>query len=285
VFMLPGLIRLDAGTFTVAVEYAADNTGEFYAGSVAHDGDGCHVGTNLVRTLAGGWQDARELGFTGDWAIDAWYTTLNGVVAFGNEDVFDYGEIPLGETHCLPAFISNIGTDTLTVAGFGGNLAPFFVDTMLTNHVLGPGESTTFEICVTSIGGTTKLNHAIRVHSNANNSPTLYSLLYTPPVQPTGVPGISSRELRITGIVPNPFNPETAIHFVLPVPDAVYAEVWSITGARVRTLESGAQYPGGSNIIRWDGRDDGGTPAASGVYFLRVRAGGSQRTARMVLLK
>jgi flagellar hook assembly protein FlgD len=43
--------------------------------------------------------------------------------------------------------------------------------------------------------------------------------------------------------------------------------------------------PAGQHNVMWDGRDTGGTGVASGVYFVRFRAGTFSDTTRMLLLK
>jgi hypothetical protein len=53
----------------------------------------------------------------------------------------------------------------------------------------------------------------------------------------------------------------------------------------VRTLIRGETRSAGPHEVAWDGRDDGGREAAAGVYFVRVGAGGSSATGRMILLK
>jgi len=55
-------------------------------------------------------------------------------------------------------------------------------------------------------------------------------------------------------------------------------------GAReVRRLGSGS-HPAGRSVIQWDGRDAKGEAATRGIYFVRVRAAGQQRTVKLVLL-
>jgi hypothetical protein len=55
-------------------------------------------------------------------------------------------------------------------------------------------------------------------------------------------------------------------------------------GRRARTLAAGRWEPG-THEVAWDGRDDDGRALAPGVYFLRVRAGSIERTARWVWLR
>jgi hypothetical protein len=85
---------------------------------------------------------------------------------------------------------------------------------------------------------------------------------------------------------PNPFNPTTTIDFALPSgqPARVALVVYDVTGARVRTLVD-RTLPGGRHSIRWDGRNEAGSPVGSGVYFYRLSAAGATQTRKMVLLK
>lgn len=89
---------------------------------------------------------------------------------------------------------------------------------------------------------------------------------------------------RVT-VVPNPFNPETTIRFNLPSRMTVTAEVFSVSGARVRTLARNEPFAAGPASLRWNGRDDGGNAVASGIYFISVKTPAGERIARAVLLK
>jgi hypothetical protein len=95
-----------------------------------------------------------------------------------------------------------------------------------------------------------------------------------PPASPTA----------LNNVYPNPFNPTTTIRFVLTQSGPVDLSILSVTGARVRQLVSGIR-PVGEHYIEWDGRTDLGSPVASGVYFVRLRAGDRVFTRRAVLLK
>jgi flagellar hook assembly protein FlgD len=84
--------------------------------------------------------------------------------------------------------------------------------------------------------------------------------------------------------VPNPFNPETTIRFSLPSSERVTLNVYSASGALVRTLVDGVQ-PSGSHSFTWNGVDNSGNAVSSGVYFYRLNAGKFNDTRKMVLLK
>ncbi len=90
---------------------------------------------------------------------------------------------------------------------------------------------------------------------------------------------------EITGVVPNPFNPSTTVRFRLPERMAVTSDVWSVAGERVRVLTRNRYYDAGENGIHWDGKNDRGQTAASGVYFIRLKTGAGEKVTRAVLLK
>jgi DNA-binding transcriptional MerR regulator len=83
---------------------------------------------------------------------------------------------------------------------------------------------------------------------------------------------------------PNPFNPETQIAYTLGTSENVQVHIYNVSGQLIRTYDLGYQ-PAGNHSIRWDGRNENGDIAASGVYLYRIEAGPHQVTNRMVLLK
>ncbi len=85
--------------------------------------------------------------------------------------------------------------------------------------------------------------------------------------------------------MPNPFNPRTAIPFVLATAGAVDLEIFDLAGRRVRTLRSGQVYPTGRHQVVWQGRDEQGRGVPTGKYFARLTAGGIRVTRPMTLLK
>jgi hypothetical protein len=91
--------------------------------------------------------------------------------------------------------------------------------------------------------------------------------------------------LAIDVLAPNPFNPSTEVRFTCQVGGPVDLQIYDVTGRRVRAIALGSLGPG-AHTTRWDGRDDAGQPAPSGVYFLRLQgADTASRPVKAVLLK
>jgi hypothetical protein len=83
---------------------------------------------------------------------------------------------------------------------------------------------------------------------------------------------------------PNPFARDTRMHLMLPATEDVVARVYGPSGRLVKTLVDGELTPG-EHVIHWDGTDNHGNRAASGVYFVRLVAGENRASRKVVLLK
>lgn len=83
---------------------------------------------------------------------------------------------------------------------------------------------------------------------------------------------------------PNPFNPETTIRFDLRRSLPVRLEVYNLAGQRIRTLVNG-RLSAGLHAVQWDGHNDAGIPAPSGIYFYRLQAGSEWRARPMHLIR
>ena len=83
---------------------------------------------------------------------------------------------------------------------------------------------------------------------------------------------------------PNPFNPETRITYDIGYETFVKLIVVDILGRHVQTLVA-AQQPAGSYTVSWNGRDELGRPASSGLYLYRLHADQTVITRKMTLLK
>jgi len=101
----------------------------------------------------------------------------------------------------------------------------------------------------------------------------------------TGVPDDAPpARTALTGIHPNPFNPQARIAFDLAAEGAVELAVYDLAGTRVRTLLR-ERRPAGRHEAVWDGRDDAGRPSASGVYMARLVSGPVRELRKMTLVR
>ncbi len=78
---------------------------------------------------------------------------------------------------------------------------------------------------------------------------------------------------------PNPFNNSTTIEYSLPTTSHVNLKVFDVQGREIGTLVNFLQHPG-TYRVQFDGRS-----LASGTYFLRLQAGSTMKTQKLMLLK
>jgi len=84
---------------------------------------------------------------------------------------------------------------------------------------------------------------------------------------------------------PNPFNPSTVVGFEFPRAVRAGVRIFAADGRLVRVLAPARIFAAGNHTLRWDGRDEQGRTASSGVYVVRLDAGGESRTQRAVLVR
>ena len=84
---------------------------------------------------------------------------------------------------------------------------------------------------------------------------------------------------ELIGNYPNPFNPETTIHFTLKNDTNVKIDIFNIRGAWIATVKDEIMIQGRHSVV-WDASN-----MASGVYFYRLDVEGYQAIRRMVLVK
>lgn len=85
-------------------------------------------------------------------------------------------------------------------------------------------------------------------------------------------------------VTPNPFRGAANVLFVLPESRAVDVGVFDVLGRRVRLLRAGL-LPAGEHRLTWDGRRDGGALAPGGLYFVRVVAGSTRLSTKIVSIR
>lgn len=109
-----------------------------------------------------------------------------------------------------------------------------------------------------------------------NNQPLEYDL--------QGKSGALPLVLALGEAFPNPFNPSTTIRFSIPGETPVRLEIYGLDGRRIAVLVDEV-LAGGSHEAIWLGRDEGGQPVASGVYFSRLLAGSHSLVRKLTLMK
>lgn len=82
---------------------------------------------------------------------------------------------------------------------------------------------------------------------------------------------------------PNPFNSSTVIPIDIDTPGHVRLTIHDVLGRRVRALIDATHVK--ATRVHWDGRNDAGHLAATGVYVARLTVGSTSQSRRMLLLR
>jgi hypothetical protein len=156
-------------------------------------------------------------------------------------------------------------------------------------HVDNTRRSWTFQWTAPAIAGTSNL-YAVGMSSNGSNTSgdgwnfaggalnTAFAIEANPlvdaaPLAPT---------LQLGPAVPNPTAAATTLQYTLPTATSVDIDVVNVTGRRIATLFSGSM-PEGTHSVKWNGGLSEGGTAPVGLYFVRLRAAGVERTSRVIL--
>ena len=103
-------------------------------------------------------------------------------------------------------------------------------------------------------------------------------VVYDNTVAVPGFPGTAA--LRVFQNAPNPFRTATAFRISNPREGEVGIRIFDAGGRLVRRLDR--RLPAGMSEIQWDGRDDRGRSAPSGVLFYKVTADGIRQTRKLI---
>lgn len=83
---------------------------------------------------------------------------------------------------------------------------------------------------------------------------------------------------------PNPFNPETKILYHLPKTVRSSIIIYNLLGQEVRTLVDKV-HSGGTYEVMWDGINNFGYPAGSGIYIYQLRTEQFVAAKKMILIR
>jgi hypothetical protein len=104
---------------------------------------------------------------------------------------------------------------------------------------------------------------------------------------PTALPepaGRGAGDLWLGPGRPNPFEAGTLAEYVLPGEGPVRLEIFDVAGRRIRVLKTGVRREG-RHRVAWDGLDEAGETAASGIYWLRLSFHGDDRVRKVVKIR
>ena len=90
--------------------------------------------------------------------------------------------------------------------------------------------------------------------------------------------GRTANEVELLGTHPNPARSRATVRFAVPKTQKVTLRLFDLMGRRVRTLAQGPQ----------EGRTEmrvGLSDLSSGIYFLRLQAGGTTKTQKMTVVR
>lgn len=96
-------------------------------------------------------------------------------------------------------------------------------------------------------------------------------------------PAAPGGALRLDRVRPNPGREESRVRWAQPREGRVRIAVFDAAGRRVRQLLDEVR-DAGDHEVAWDGRTAAGTRAAAGVYFVRLRFEGEERSGKVVRL-
>ncbi|RPJ47358.1 MAG: hypothetical protein EHM19_03075, partial [Candidatus Latescibacterota bacterium] len=167
------------------------------------------------------------------------------------------------------------GVEHVTTGGGGANLHtpnPAYPNVVQTARA--------YHYCTVEIDGGRLRFRALAPEGTLLDSLTLLA--------PTGVAGSAgaapARVPVLEAAYPNPFNPSVAIRLSLPEAAHLRLAVHDPGGRRVAVLAD-SYRDAGEATFRWDGLDERGRLAASGVYLVRLEAGPFRTSRKIVLLR
>ncbi len=190
------------------------------------------------------------------------------------DEVAVYGS----DQRCLGAGVAQTGQALVTIWGDDG----------LTKAVDGARDGEKLELACWS--ATTKTETPLQVASlldGLKGTVLAGTLVYqNNAVLVAEVSGLTllPKEFALRQNYPNPFNPVTNIRYELPKNSRMELIIYNLRGQIIRILMEGEEKAG-YHEVEWDGRNQTGEPAASGLYLVRMKAGSYRKVIKMSLIK
>ena len=122
------------------------------------------------------------------------------------------------------------------------------------------------------------------LQAKANAAKNLYMELFETLVHPPASQRAMPEKLTLYPNYPNPFNPATEIQYHLPVTTDVQLTIYNLLGRKIVTLVDQNQLRG-TYLVTWDGLDNNGKQAASGLYFMELTTNSHTLRRKMMLTR
>jgi len=102
--------------------------------------------------------------------------------------------------------------------------------------------------------------------------------------QPIGATQATTNEETSLVAYPNPFNASTKLAFRMEDAGYVSLTIYNTLGQKVRTLLDAPVQAGRREVV-WDGRDEFGQTASTGIYLCRLLSGDRRQTVKVIMVK
>lgn len=184
-----------------------------------------------------------------------------------------------------PVKLDDVGGATFAGDAQSNTSFLFAADTVLAVILLSHVESATVQSVIGSSGSLDVSSTSgwilFRVVASGIGGFVLASNTSAAAVDAPAVAAAAVSDLRV---FPNPSPGTAQLRFALDRDGPVSVRVYDVRGRLVSTLADGVM-PRGEHAMAWGGVDAHGARVAPGTYFVRLRAGGRERSARITLVE
>jgi endoglucanase len=101
--------------------------------------------------------------------------------------------------------------------------------------------------------------------------------------EPLGIEEITERGSFNMKVFPNPMTGQVTISYILGTGSDVKANIYSISGEKIRSLADEFQVPG-EKRIKWDGVSENGEQVKKGLYIIQIKTPGTSNTGKIIKL-
>jgi len=197
---------------------------------------------------------------------------------------FDFSNAEVGIVSSSQFYLLNFGNGNL----IGSVTVPegFTLSTtsgmVLPNYIIAPDSN---ELFIINFLPTLAKDYSGNIVFTTNvNGNQVFTIPLNADLDPTPIDEVPVLVTELLGNYPNPFNPETTIHFSLAKQQNVQIDIYNIRGQLVKNLVN-EDFGNGVHSVVWKGTDNFNRNVSSGVYFYRFVTDDYNSVNRMLLMK